>query len=428
LKSVLRIPGFRHLLLAYTLNELAWPVGSLALSFLVYRRTGSAVGSAAFFLCSQFVPALFSPLLVARLDRLSVRRVLAGLYAAEAVSYLILAWLSTRFSLAPVLVLTLLDGTLALAARPIARATTVAVSIPRDALREANAVINISFSVCFMVGPAIGGAVVVTGGTEAALLVNAAVFLATSLTLALARQLPRPSDDQEHSGTIRRLKAAMAHIRERPRLGRLFALQATAVMFFTISVPVEVVFADHTLHAGAGGYGALLSVWGAGAVCGSLIFARARRASSRELIAGACSLLAGGFLLMAAAPSLEVALIGAAVAGIGNGLEGVAAQTALQEATDPIWMKLVMSFNESVFWAVPGIGILLGGAIAELAGARAALATGGVGSIAMALAAWWLLREPALSTLGPAPAEPAGRADGDRDAAGPTDPFLSRTT
>ena len=36
---------------------------------------------------------------------------------------------------------------------------------------------------------------------------------------------------------------------------------------------------------------------------------------------------------MAVAPTLAVALVGAAIAGIGNGVEAVAARTALQEAT-----------------------------------------------------------------------------------------------
>ena len=56
----LRIVAFRRLLMAYVLNELAWSVGTLALSLLVYKRTGSAIGSAAFFLCSQFLPALLN--------------------------------------------------------------------------------------------------------------------------------------------------------------------------------------------------------------------------------------------------------------------------------------------------------------------------------------------------------------------------------
>jgi hypothetical protein len=43
----LRVTAFRRLLLAYVLNELAWSVGTLALSVLVFRRTGSALGTTA---------------------------------------------------------------------------------------------------------------------------------------------------------------------------------------------------------------------------------------------------------------------------------------------------------------------------------------------------------------------------------------------
>ena len=56
MKPVLRIPAYRRLLAAYMLNELAFMVGSVALALLVYGRTGSALGAAAFFLVSQFVP------------------------------------------------------------------------------------------------------------------------------------------------------------------------------------------------------------------------------------------------------------------------------------------------------------------------------------------------------------------------------------
>ena len=48
------------------------------------------------------------------------------------------------------------------------------------------------------------------------------------------------------------------------------------MLFFAISIPVEVVFATRTLHAGAGGLGALSALWGAGAVAGSGIYARFR--------------------------------------------------------------------------------------------------------------------------------------------------------
>ena len=84
---------------------------------------------------------------------------------------------------------------------------------------------------------------------------------------------------------------------------------------------------------------------------------------------------------MAIAPTLAVAIVGAAFAGIGNGVEAVAARTALQEETEERWMALMMSFNEAMFQSVPGAGIVIGGAITALGSPRAALAVAGAGSL-----------------------------------------------
>ena len=273
--KVLKLPAYRRLLVAYTINELAWSLGPLALAVLVYHRTGSAVGAMAFFLCSQFVPALFSPMLVARLDQRSPGRVLSALYGLESVAFLILALLTVKFELAAVLALTVVDGVLALTARSIARATTVAVTAPAGLLREGNALLNASFSACYMVGPAIGGVVVLTGGTEAALLANAGLFVVMVITLATARGLPGAVVEREP--VAGRLRAARSYASDVPGIRTLLSLQAVGLVFFTISIPVEVVFAQHSLHAGGGGGdGALLSSWGAGAIIGSAVYAHWR--------------------------------------------------------------------------------------------------------------------------------------------------------
>jgi predicted MFS family arabinose efflux permease len=389
-RRVLRLPAYRRLLAAYSLNELGWSVGTLALAVLVYRHTGSAVGSAAFFLCSQFFPALLSPAVVSRIDQRAPRRVLPSLYALEAVLFGVLAWVASRFSLVPVLALATLDGIVAVAARALARAATVGVLTPVGLLREGNAVTNGLFSVCFMAGPALGGLVVVSGGTVAALLVNSGLFAGIALILVTGGALPAaPKQDTPAAG---RLRAAIAHVRGDRVLRALLGVQTVALVFFTISTPVEVVLVQHSLHAGAGGYGAVLSSWGAGAVAGSAAYGRWRGLPARGLIAASAAALGVGFLVMAAAPSLLVAVIGAVVGGAGNGIESVAARTAVQEQTPERWMALVMSFTESLTQAAPGAGFVLGGVIAALAGPRIALGIAGAGSLVVTVTIWVVLR------------------------------------
>jgi predicted MFS family arabinose efflux permease len=380
-RQPLKLSAYRRLLAAYALNELAWAIGSLTLAVLVYRRTGSAIGAAGFFLCSQFVPALISPVLVARVDAIAPRTVLPAMYALEAVLFGALAAVAHNFTLAPVLVLALLDGVIAIAARALARAASVTVLTSADLLREGNALTNSVFSVCYMAGPVLGGVVVAAGGTVAALLVNAGLFVLIALTLLTSRDLPGQAiDEHGHS----RLRAALGYVKRQPAIRRLIGLQAVGVVFFAMSIPVEVVFAQRTLHAGARGYGGLLSAWGAGAVAGSLVYGRWRRLPSWTLIALGGAALAAGFGVMAAAPAIGVALAGAALAGGGNGIEAVATRTAVQEQTDRRWMALVMSLHESTTQIAPGIGIALGGALTAAASPRVALAVAAGGALTIA--------------------------------------------
>lgn len=386
MKGVLQLAPFRRLVATSLLNELASSIGAVALALLVYRRTGSAIGATAFFLCAQFGPALISPFLVARLDQRAARVVLAELYVLEAAVFGLLALVTRHFSLAAVLVLAFLDGLLALTGRVLSRAAWTPITSSAGLLREANAFLNASYSVLFMIGPAVGGAIVALGGPVPALLVNAGIFAVVALIAGTTRGLPAAAT--ERAPWAARLRAGLAHARGQPLIRSLLLVQAIGIIFFTVATPVEVVFAQHSLHAGAGGYGALLSSWGAGTVGGSLAYARWRAWPPRVVITFGTALLATGFLLMALAPSLAVALAGAAVAGAGNGIQIVSLRTTLQELAPERLLALLVGLNESIFYAMPGIGFILGGVVAALAGPRPALALAAAGSIAVAVATW----------------------------------------
>ena len=126
-----------------------------------------------------------------------------------------------------------------------------------------------------------------------------------------------------------------------------------------------------------------LSAWGSGAVLGSAAYARWRALPGWLLIALGCGLIGVGFVLMAVAPTIVLAIVGAVVGGVGNGIEAVAERTALQERVEPEWMALTMSLNDSMFQALPGLGFLLGGVLAALAGPRLAFLVAGIGAVAV---------------------------------------------
>lgn len=381
--SCLRLVAFRRLIAAYVLNELAWSVGTLALSLLVYRSTGSAIGSAGFFLCSQFLPAVLAPAMVARLDRMAAGRVLPILYAVESLLFGALAYLSHHFTLVPVLLLALADGVIAATARSLATAARIEILRPKDLLHEGNALASFGFSGAYMAGPVIGGAVVAAGGTIAALFVNCGLFGVVAVFLAITA-LPGAKSDPDSAWN--RVRSGLAHVRSDAVLFRLLLIQTVGLCVFTITIPVEVVYAQHALNAGASGYGLLLGLWGAGAVGGSVVYARFRRGSAPVLITTAAALLTVGFAVMTFAPTLLVALCGSFIAGAGNSIEWVAWRTAVQERTPDRWMALMMSLADSLSMLAPGVGIAAGGLIAQLTSSRVAFGVASGGSLLFAIA------------------------------------------
>ena len=126
----LRHPGFRRLAATYTLNELGWGFGTVALSLLVFDHTHSALATTALWLCTLLVPAIAGPAATAQLDRLGVRRVLPALYLVEAAIFATLALLTSSPWLPLVLALAAADGVLALVGRALTRGAVAATLKP----------------------------------------------------------------------------------------------------------------------------------------------------------------------------------------------------------------------------------------------------------------------------------------------------------
>ena len=386
----LRLTGFKQLAGAYTINELGNWIGEIALAVLVFDQTGSPLATAALFLGMQFAPAFVGQALVARLEVTGTRVVLPGLYVAEAATFVALALTADNFSLPRVVALAVVDGTLAIAARTFTRAAAAAVLSPSGHLREGNAIINVGFTGAGAAGPAIAGVVVAALGVQVALLIDAASFVAVALTLAVT-SLPEVKADKE--SWVERLREGLAYVRRRVALQRLLGVQSVAFIFFTLVLPIEIVYAKESLDAGDSGYGILLSAWGMGMVIGSLLFiAMARRATLPSQLLLSTALIGCAYVGRAVAGSLAAACAAAAAGGIGNGIQWVSVMSGVQELTAQKYQARVVGLLESIGMLMPGIGFILGGVIAEVLDPRASFFAAGAGVLLVVAAASLLLR------------------------------------
>jgi predicted MFS family arabinose efflux permease len=407
----LAVRPFGRLLSSYTVNEIGDSVGIVALAVLVYDRTGEVAPTAALFLAGKFLPALVAPFLTARLDQVAVRRTLPWLYAVEALVFVALAWISTaEFALGVVLALALVDGAIAVTARALTRGAIASILQPANLLREGNALLNLGFAVAVVGGSALAGLLISEVGLAAALLADAASFVAIAIVLALTRELPRPQGEAQ--ATLARLRSGLAFARREPRVRLLLAGQSVALILFTLIIPIEVIYAKESLGTTSAGFGILLASWGAGIVAGSLVFVGVRDRPPSKLILLSTAAIGLAYLGMAGAESLFVACLLSVLGGTGNGIQWVSVMTALQEATPSDYQARVVGLLESALAAMPGVGYLIGGVLTAVGSPRTAYAVAGTGTLLLVLAAMVALRSMRLgrptrreSDL-PAPAPP----------------------
>jgi MFS family permease len=378
-------------------------MGIVALSVLVFDRTGSAMATAALFLGTRFLPALIAPILVAKVEQPPPRFALPVIYCGEAAAFGALALLAgnDNFFLAGVVVLATIDGTLALTGRALTRAVVAALLEPAGELRSGNAVLNVAFTGSAALGPGIAGLLVAGLGVQSALLLDAASFYAIAWILLTAGPLPQAEPDP---GRVReRVRAGIAYIREKPTLRRLLIAQGAAFVFFAAVIPIEVIYSKQTLGAGDSGYGLLLASWGVGMVLGSIVFAAVRRARLPVLLLFSTLAVGAGYLGLAAAPTLALACAASILGGAGNGVQWVSVISAVQELTAQGMQARVVSVLESIGAAMPGVGYLVGGLIATGASPRATFLFAGIGVIAIVLIA-----APIMGAKWPMPKEKTG--------------------
>jgi predicted MFS family arabinose efflux permease len=400
----LRHPGFRRLATSYTLNELGWGFGTVALGLLVFNHTHSALATTALWLCTLLVPALVGPAVTARLDRAGVRRVLPALYLAEAGIFAALALLTSVPWLPLILALAAVDGILALVGRALTRAAVAATLKPDGQLEAGNTLLNVSFSLCFAVGPALGGLVVAGFGVSAALWVSAAIFAAMTVTLATSRSLP-PAHADAADGWLARLRAGIGHALGDRSVRRLFLAHASVLTCAAMISPVEVIWAKEVIGGGNGTYGLVLSAWGAGTLLTGLVLVSVwRRAPVLTRIPLAAGTMGAGYVVMALATSVPVGALGCFIGGVGNGFYFVSLVQAIQDRTADEFQGRVMGLLESTTAGCYGIGFLLAGLLTALTSVRVTFAATAVGVI---LATIWMATLLRSAAAEPAESRPA---------------------
>jgi predicted MFS family arabinose efflux permease len=384
MRDTLRIAEFRGLLISYVINRAGDVFGALALAVVVLTTTRSAIAIAALFLATQFLPGLVGPFVVARIGAIPPGRILPLCYVVEACLFLVLAAISRHVGVTLIVALAFVDGTLAFAARSVTRATTASALVPHDLMPEGKAAFNLALGAATVAGPVLGGVVLALLGPATALVADGLSFLVAAILIACTPGL-RARHESDAIGTTRsrQLRASVGYIAGHSKLRVLIFGEGIAFIFFYLVVPVTVVYATRSLHAGPAGYAAILASWGAGAVIGSTVHIRLARRIGHATILLSTAAVAVAYLGTALAPTLLLACGASVLGGIGNGTQWASVETAVHQFVEEHFRLRVAAILESMAAVTPGVGIILGGALTALFSPRAAYLAAGLGLVAL---------------------------------------------
>jgi predicted MFS family arabinose efflux permease len=386
--SPLAVPAFRAMWLATLVANFGYMIQSVGASWMMMALDGSAQMIALVQTAMSLPIMLFSLWAGALADNRDRRGVMLAAQVAMLLVSLALALGAWLGLLAPwsLLAFTFLLGSAAAVNNPAWQAS-VGDMVPRALTARAVMLNGVSFNIARSFGPAIGGAIVATGGAAAAFAVNAASYV--GLIAALARWRPEAAPRRlppEPLGVA--MGAGLRYVRMSPHL--LVVLRRVLLFSFAAAAAQAVMplVARDLIGGGAITYGVLLGGFGVGAVVGGLGAAHMRRLSADRAVQIASLAVAVGLAGTGVSGSLVLTLLFLAVLGAGWVVAWSTFNVGIQLAS-PRWVvaRALALYQVAAFGGLAA-GSWAFGALAERYGVSAALEMAAAMEVAGVLLGW----------------------------------------
>ena len=267
--------------------------------------------------------------------------------------------------------------------------------VTRDELVEGNAKLQASQSVAQVGGPAFGGLLVGAFTAPYALVADAVSFVVSAGSIRRIGAAEPAPDRPEVPNLRREIGEGLRFVLRHPILRMIAGCTGTFNLFSGASGPIAVVFLVRDLGVSPGLLGVLFSAGSVGGILGALIAARVahRIGSARAswvplMVTGPLGLLTA---LSFAGPGLVLFAAGTFATSIGTVVYNVNQVSFRQALCPPRLLGRMNATMRFLVWGTLPIGGLLGGALGDAFGNRAALwvVVGG-----QAVAVVWVLASP----------------------------------
>jgi MFS family permease len=359
----------------------------VAMSWLVYRLTGSASLLGLVTAAGQISMFVLTPFTGVLVDRVHRRNLLITTQTLCTVQAALLAFLTLTGNIQVwhLVLLSLFLGTVNAFDMPARHTFVVELVEHKKDLGNAIALNSAMFNSARLVGPSIAGLLVAALGEGICFLLNSISFFAIIFTL-LAMNVPQQETKVEHPPVFRGLKEGFQYaLGFRPILYILGLMTLIGLMGMPYMVLMPV-FARDVLHGGPQTFGFLMGASGIGALTGSLYLA------SRKSVLGLAKLnvlatcgFGVGIIIFSFSRSLPLSLCILLFTGFGMIMHMASSNTMLQTIVDEDKRGRVMSYMGMCTMGMAPFGSALAGSLSDVIGAPHTLIINGIVSIAGAL-------------------------------------------
>jgi MFS family permease len=384
-RAALKRRDMRLLVTSFVVDGLGSWAYSTVLLVYIYERTGSATWVAAATACRWIPGLVFASLGGVVADRVERTRVMVVSALVSAVLVGLMAVVvATDGPLVLLLLLSVLSATAYVPYRPAAGALTPDV-VDEKELAAANGLFSALESLTVVLGPAVGGLLLLTGEPTIAILLNAVSFLVAALCVSRVRTKSKGGGGEAGEGIGRQLADGFA------ALGKQ-RIAAVLILFCALDSAVfgasTVLYAPISQHLGTGvtGYSYLL----AGSALGGLLAAALADRLSRStrlapVIVGGIVLQAVPFAVTTVVHNAPAGFVLQVISGVGMIIVDVLAITALQRDIPRELLSRVLSLLDMAVFGATLAASFIFAAIFSTSGLRTALLVVGIGFPVVAL-------------------------------------------
>jgi MFS family permease len=385
--SSLRIPSFRWWFFAQILSGSGGLAQAVGAAWLILKLGGNGVD------LGLLSAVTFGPVLVASawagvlLDRFDHRRILIGTQLAAGLLALALALLTTTHVVQIWMLFAIgLAGGFVFALDQPARQVYLVDLVGRDRVQNAVGLYEVIVNASRVLGPATAGVMIAALGVAACFYLNALSFVPPLLVL-LYFHTTSHAERERRPASLRALREGVAYVRRSPAILACLGMAGAAGMIFNLGVALPVL-ATRTFGLGSVGYGALVAVFGLGALPGGYAAARSSAEPRGRLIRVLCLATAASVLATAFAPWPVAGFVFMMASGFFSIWLIALANTLVQLQPPPELRGRVMGIWTMVLPGLSPITGLLIGAATALAGPRVGFALAGIALASAGLAGW----------------------------------------